>query len=195
MSASSPFPDVTGVILAGGRSRRMGGADKARLEVGGRRLVDRVADVLQRLFDRVLIAGDRPELVRPGLSCVPDVFPGSALGGLHTGLAAADTPYVFVAACDMPYIDAEVIRAVLRQRRCCDAVVPRTPLGVEPLFAAYSRSCLPAMEQMLRSGDYRIKNLFTQVQTCFLAAEQLPGDWRRTLLNINTPDQLRDMDP
>lgn len=186
--------DVTGIILAGGRSIRMGGRDKARLIVDGQSLFDRVLGAFRQIFAQVCIAGDRPDLAREDLPCVPDIYPGSALGGLHAGLSAAKTPYIFAAACDMPFIDIEAIQAVLSRRAGCDVVVPRTPMGFEPLFAVYSKECLPYMEQMLRRGRFRIFDLFDQVRVCYLEPGELAGDWRRTMLNINTPEQLEDLD-
>ena len=83
MGTNNKFDDVTGVILAGGRSRRMG-RDKALLKVDGVPLFERILGMMQGFFSNVIIAGDRPDLTRPGVPCYPDRYPGSALGGLYT---------------------------------------------------------------------------------------------------------------
>lgn len=193
MSDSQHIADVTGVILAGGSSRRMEGVDKALLEIDGQSLFERVLEVFRQLFDRILIAGDRPDLASEDVPCVPDVYPGSSLGGLHAGLAGASTPHVFAAACDMPHVDPAAIRYLLQRRHNCDVVVPETPQGFEPLFAVYSRGCLPHMETMLRAGRCRIYDFYPRVNLCRVPAGELPGDWRRTLANVNTPEQWQEM--
>jgi molybdopterin-guanine dinucleotide biosynthesis protein A len=182
-----PLQDVTGVILAGGRSSRMG-RDKALLEVDGVPLFERVLSVMAPFFSRLLIAGERPDLARPDLPFVPDIYPGSALGGLHAGLTAAETPWIFVAACDMPYPSPALIRQILACRQGFDVVVPRTATGLEPLFALYGKGCLAPMEAMLRQGSCRIYDFYDEVKVRVLTAEELPAGADRAFVNINTPD-------
>lgn len=184
-----PFPDVTGVLLAGGKSRRMG-QDKARLALNGRPLVDSALTLLERLFTQILIAGDRPDLARANRPAVADVYPGSALGGLHTGLRAAATDWIFVVPCDMPFPDIRIARRLLERRAGADAVVPRTPDGYEPVFALYHKNCLPQMEAMLRRGQFRIYDFYQRIHIRYVDPPELPAGWRRALLNLNTPDQL-----
>ncbi|KIH75534.1 molybdenum cofactor guanylyltransferase [Geoalkalibacter ferrihydriticus] len=185
--------DVTGVILAGGRSRRMG-RDKATLRVGGQTLFARTLEMLRGIFPRVLIAGDRPDLAMPETPSVPDIYPGSALGGLHGALSAAQSPWIFVVPCDLAHPDPDLVRFILSHRNGCDLVVPRTPQGLEPVFALYHKNCLPLMEQMLVRGDYRIFDFYRQVHARYLEADSLPAGWQRALLNLNTPDDLRRLD-
>lgn len=191
-NASDLCPGVTGVILAGGRSRRMG-RDKATLEIDGQTLFDRILAMLQGIFSQVLIAGDRPDLATAQIPCVPDIYPGSALGGLHGALKAAATPWVFVIPCDLPYPDERLIRLMLDYREGHEVVVPRTPQGLEPVFALYHKTCLSLMEEMLRRGDYRIYDFYPQVRVHQLDVQILPADWQRALLNINTPEDLRSL--
>jgi molybdopterin-guanine dinucleotide biosynthesis protein A len=184
------FSDVTGVILAGGRSSRMG-RDKATLPLAGERLFDRVRRSLAALLPQLLIAGDRPDLATAGLSCHADLYPGSALGGLYTGLYYAPTPYIFACACDMPWPDPQVIRALLSRRQGHDVVLLRGDEGLEPLFAVYGKGCLEPIRQLLESGCFRIYDFFRQVRVCELTAADLPAGWRRAVTNLNTPEELR----
>lgn len=160
---SGPWTNVCGVILAGGRSRRMG-RDKARLEINGQPLFSRTLEMLTGFFDQVLIGGDRSDLATPQVPCVPDLYPGSALGGLHGALSAARTPWIFVVPCDLAHPDPALVRCMLAQRANCDLVVPRTPAGLEPVFALYHKNCLPPMEAMLARGDYRIYDFYPRVR-------------------------------
>jgi molybdopterin-guanine dinucleotide biosynthesis protein A len=189
ISHNALMDDITGVLLAGGKSRRMG-YDKARIMVGGQTLFCRSLDLLRRHFQAVFIAGDRPDLAPPDLPVIADIYPGSALGGLYTGLRSAKTEWIFVAPCDMPHPDARILELLVSRRNGYDAVVPRTPEGYEPVFALYHKRCLPQMEAMLQQGQYRIYDFYQRINIHFLDWHELPGDWQRSLLNINTPDQL-----
>lgn len=184
-----PHPDVTGVILAGGRSSRMG-RDKATLPVDGVRMFDRTRSLLRTFFPRVLIAGDRPDLSDGSTPHYPDIFPGSALGGLYTGLRHADTPFVFAASCDLPFPDEHLLRPLLDPCRRTDVVVYRTPNGYEPLFALYGKRCLSPMRRMLEAGNYRIYDFFPEVSVTTLDPEKIDSKkWRQALLNVNTPEE------
>lgn len=185
--------DVTGVILAGGRSTRMG-RDKATLEVAGQTLFARTLAMLRTVFPLVLIGGDRADLATREVPCVPDVYPGSALGGLHGALTAAVTPWVFVVPCDLAHPDAELVRCILRHKNGCDIVVPRTPGGFEPVFALYHKNCLPLMERMLAREQYRIYDFYNQVRVRYLDPAALTVGWERALLNLNTPEELRSLE-
>jgi molybdopterin-guanine dinucleotide biosynthesis protein B/molybdopterin-guanine dinucleotide biosynthesis protein len=182
--------NMTGVLLAGGESRRMG-RDKAHIKIAGQPLYKRSLDLLRKHCASVLIAGDRRDLSCPDIPAIPDLFPGSALGGLYTGLSAAKTDWIFVAPCDMPRPDARILKMMITERKGYDAVVPRTPGGYEPVYALYHKRCLPLMEEMLERGEYRIYDFYQRIHIKFIDWHQLPDNWEETLLNINTPEQLQ----
>ena len=190
MVPDDKYSDITGVILAGGRSSRMG-RDKATLKVDGVPLFRRVLGVLQELFSRVLIAGDRKDLCEAGIESYADPYPGSALGGIYTGLFYSKTPYIFVAPCDMPYPDPSLIRLITSHRKGFDVVIPKTPAGFEPCFALYGRSCMEPSRHTLERGLYRINALFSCLRVFYLEVEDLIPQWQRSLKNINTPEDYR----
>ncbi|SEA75014.1 molybdopterin-guanine dinucleotide biosynthesis protein B [Desulfuromusa kysingii] len=181
--------NVTGVLLAGGKSRRMG-QDKAAIKLAGSTMFERTLKLLQNNFKHVLIAGDRPDLARPQIPAFPDIYPGSALGGLYTGLKTATTDWIFVAPCDMPFPDERIVHLLLQYRANFDAVVPRTNQGYEPVFALYHKNCLPQMEKMLQQGQYRIYAFYQRIKIRYLDSSELPDGWQQALLNVNTPDDL-----
>jgi len=183
------YQDVTGILLAGGQSRRMG-RDKARIEINGEMLFTRSLVLLQHYFPSVMIAGDRPDLTQPGIPVIADIFPGSALGGLYAGLQSAHAEWIFVAPCDMPYPDGRLVELLLAQRHGVDAVVPRTPNGNEPVFAVYHRNCLPHMGEMLRNGQHRSYDFYRRIAIRYLDWQQMPDGWEQALLNLNHPEQL-----
>ena len=180
---------ITGVILAGGVSARMG-VDKTLLTMGEKTFFEIICQFMQSLFTNVLIAGNRSDLAQD-LPCYPDRYPGSALGGLYTGLLEAKTSMIFVASCDMPFPDREIVRRLLIYRSGYDAVVPKTPYGFEPLFALYSKNCLDHMKWMLENKQYRIYDFYPKVLAKYVGVDELPMNWRWALTNINTPKQYQ----
>lgn len=189
---------VTGVLLAGGESRRMG-TDKALLEIRGERLLDRTVRLFQDLFPQVILVTNQPlaYLDQP-VEIVTDVLPGRGpLGGLYTGLFFASHPYIFCVACDMPYLNAAFIRHLLTLRDAYDVVVPRTPDGLQPLHALYSRRCLPRIEKQLAaeklkiSGFYKGLKVLTVPPEVSLSFDPVLG----MFYNINRPEDLTAIRP
>lgn len=188
---SECFSDITGVILVGGKSRRMG-QDKALLPVAGIPIVKRLIDCLQGCFNHLLLVGDQPErFASYGLQIVPDIYPGSSLGGLYTGLKSVTTEHIFVTSCDIPFPNPELIRLISRQADSYDAVIPATQDGLEPLFARYRQSALPVMQSALEAGNYRITSVLEQLQILRIESDLLQAvdPDGRALLNINTPHE------
>ena len=184
--------NVTGVILVGGKSRRMG-KDKAFLEVDGVPIFDRVLAVFNECLSRVLLVGNREErFAAYGLPVVPDIYPGSSLGGLYTGLYSAQTEYVFVSSCDLPFPSAEILRHLCSLKDGFDAVVPSTPYGYEPLFALYSKSCLEPIKALLDRGEFCAYAYYPQIRVRYVPPEELAHFDRdgRAFLNVNTPEEF-----
>jgi len=183
------YNDVTGVILAGGLNRRME-QDKATLSISGSTLFERVEAVMRSLFNQVYIAGNRPDLARTDLPFYTDQFPGSSMTGLHTALLHAQTPWVCVLPCDLPFPSAALVKSLLEARQGFNAVVAKHPDRLEPLVACYHKDCLPLIEQRLGKGQYRLTELLGELNVYCLNPEQLPNGWRRALFNVNHPDDL-----
>jgi molybdopterin-guanine dinucleotide biosynthesis protein A len=185
---------VAGVIVAGGRAVRMGGRDKAFAAVGGEPIAVRTVRLFRSLFPQVLVATNRPERFRPlDVETVPDRFPGSGpLAGIHAALLASRYPHVFVAACDMPGLDADVIRFLVARIGAADAVVPCWEGDVEPLHAIYARRCLPAIEESLRAGRHPLRELLAFLSVDFVSEAELRGvrGAAASLTNVNTPEEL-----
>lgn len=186
------IPGVTGVILAGGESRRMG-SDKSLLPIAGARFIDHAFRCMSALFEEVIIVTNSPDLYGD-IPCrkVPDLYPlKGSLTGIHSGLRHAGNEKIFVVACDMPFLSAEAVRRVCLEKDAGDVVVPKNEKGVEPLHALYDKQCLPAVEAALDAGERKIISFFPHVQTfeiadAFLADCDPEGS---TFRNINTPHE------
>jgi molybdenum cofactor guanylyltransferase len=188
--------NVSGVLIAGGKSRRMG-HDKRFLTVGGVGIFRRTLDVLRNTFAETIVVLAEPvdSLDTQGSKVVYDMVPNvGSLGGLYTGLMTSSEPHVFAVACDMPFLDAEVIRFMASFDRTADVVVAQLDGRFEPMHAMYSQRCLPYLQAMANKQDLKIQRLFLEkelrvavVNTCHLTG--LPSG-HRSFQNINTPDDL-----
>jgi len=181
---------VTGVILAGGQSSRMG-SNKALLPYRGGRFIESIYQTMSALFNDVLLVTNTPEQYE-FLPCpkVADIHRGlGALAGLHAGLHHSRTEQIFVVACDMPYLNTEVIRALLARRHQAAVIIPESDHGLEPLHAIYSRSCLPHMEAALLSGRRRIISFFPHVSVLRFEQSRMAAidPEACSFSNINTP--------
>jgi molybdopterin-guanine dinucleotide biosynthesis protein A len=185
---------VTGVIQAGGKSTRMGGEPKALLEVGGRRIIERVLAAVAPAVDDVLIVTNTPDLYAfLGLPMIPDAFPDhGSLGGIFSGLAAAKGDAVFTVACDMPFLHPEVARLVVSRAGEADVVIPRVGDMLETMHASYAKTCLPAMEARLREGRFKIIGFFPDVRVVEIPEADVARHRAPDVLfmNVNTPDEL-----
>lgn len=185
---------ITGVIQAGGKSTRMGGEPKALIELGGRRIVERVVAAIEHVVDDVLVVTNTPERYAfLGLPMVGDVFPdGGSLGGIYSGLLAAAGDAAFTVACDMPFLRADVVRLVVERAGDGDVVIPRVGDQLETLHASYAKRCLPHMEERLRAGRLKIVGFFDAVRVVEIpeATVRRLADPTVVFMNVNTPDEL-----
>ena len=185
---------VTGVIQAGGKSTRMGGAPKALLELGGRRIVERVVAAITPVVDDLLVVTNTPDLYAfLGLPMVGDAFPDhGSLGGIYSGLQAAAGDAAFTVACDMPFLRADVARLIVDRAGEADVVIPRTGDQLETLHASYGKPCLPHIEQRLRGGRLKIVGFFDAVRVLEIPEVEVRriADPAHVFMNVNTPDEL-----
>jgi len=187
---------LTLAILAGGKSQRMG-QDKSIMRFQGEMLVQRVLSRLKGLADEVIVIGPgSQEYLSLGISNAPDLLPGRGpLGGLYTALFKAAYPVVVVVACDMPFVNADLLahqRDILLSDNM-DVVVPSSGKGLEPLHAIYRRdTCLPAVREALEAGEQRLISWFPRVKVGILKPEETKFFDSQGLMfmNVNTPEEL-----
>lgn len=188
--------EVSGVVLAGGKSKRMG-TDKRHLSVHGKPLLDRVTSVLLELFPEVLLvlAEEDIEISNERIRIVTDLIPGcAAVGGLYTGLYHSRYPRVFVVACDMPFINPAVIELFLQESDATDIVLAQLVTGLQPLHGLYSKRCLPILKEMIEARDLRLQNIADKqglTVRCISEAEIKALDPQcLSFLNLNSPADL-----
>lgn len=184
--------DCTGLILAGGDSRRMG-RDKTALEFDGQTLLQRAVDLLQGVFPQVLVSVRQPrgDVAAPQvLDELPDAGP---LAGLCAGLARSATPWVFAMAADMPFLRPEVIRELAARRDGYDAVVPVVQGHPQPLAAYYAATALPALRAVLAGpGKRSLRAALEQLNVVFVHEDQLlsADPARQSFIDLDTPADL-----
>ena len=195
--------EVSALILAGGRSRRMG-VDKALLVLDGEPLLARVVRRVLPLAGEIIVSAREPRaydavlklLAAPVRIVVDEFADAGPLAGLHAGLTAARHDLLLALSVDLPFVDPGLLAHMIDLAGGFDAVVPRVPashgytLELEPLHALYRRTCLPAIESHLRAGDRRMTSILDDVLTRYLQPHEItridPGF--RSFANINTPE-------
>ena len=186
---------MTGIILAGGESRRMG-TDKAFLDIGGKLMIEQVLEVMSGLFPQCIIVTNTPDQYRSyGIELVGDVFDlRGSLNGIYSGLLRSKSEYNFVVACDMPFLNPRLIAYMGEVAEGHDVVVPRYQGYLEPLHAVYRRRLLPAIEAQIRKRDPRIRNMFPHIDVRYLTEEEIDrfDPERRSFKNLNTPKEYKE---
>jgi len=188
---------VRSAVLAGGTASRYGGQPKGLLPVGGRRIVDRVVDVVSSATGTapLLIANDRDAASwRPDLDCIPDLVPGAgSLGGILTAVAAGPGPVLCV-AWDMPFLPTGLLVALIEESAGFDALLPASgsPRGLEPLCGVYGPACRRPIEAAIARRDFRAVAFHDAVRVGTLSLDRTMtfGDPDELFFNVNRPEDL-----
>lgn len=186
-------PQLTGFVLAGGKSTRMG-SDKAVLSLNGRTLLETALAAVRPVANEVFILGS-PELYHAYAPAIADVFPGCGpLGGIHAALAQTKTEFNLIIAVDTPFLSAGLLRFLVERALASRAVVtaPEVNAYPQPLCAVYSREFLPIAEQALKAGNYKIVPLFPRNGTLVITETELAqvAFTQEMFENLNTPEDL-----
>ncbi len=186
----------SGVILAGGLNTRFNGEEKALIHVGQRQILDHLSDIFCDLFDeRILITNNPMKYLAWDFKLATDIFPiRSSLTGIHAGLFFTTNPYIFVTACDTPFLKKEIVEFLMANIQSgVDVIIPETDAGLEPLCAVYSTKCLKPVEHNLRQQKLKIQEFFKK-----LRIKRIPEKDLKTIdpdlisfFNINSPADLQ----
>lgn len=182
-------------IQAGGQSSRMG-QDKGLIQFGEMPLVEYIYHQVSGMGSDVFIVSNHPTgYLQFGLPVYEDIYKDiGALGGIYTVLSHSKTEKVLIIACDMPFVNTDILNYLLSFAPLYDVVVPRIdPKGfVEPFKAVYSKSCLWAIEKSIKANKRRVISFFDEVSVKYIEREELaPMDPDFTsFMNVNTPEEL-----
>lgn len=194
--------NCAGYVLAGGASTRLG-RDKALLDLGGKPLILRAAELLGSVARPVTVVASRPEYAALGLHIIPDQWPRCGpLGGIvtalhHTALDSAPSPWNLVLGCDMPFVTREWLAFLVQRSQLCtaDALLPLSSTGLEPLCALYRTSCASVLAESLDRGARKISDALAAVRVAYVAASEtiLFDSEGRLFKNVNTPANLQEV--
>jgi len=187
------YDHITGVILAGGASKRYG-KNKAFLKIGSARLIDSILQEMKTIFKRViLITNEKKKYEYLEVPMVEDHVKGlGPLGGIYTGLMSIPDEAGFFVACDMPFINRQLVRYMVDIKGNHRAVVPSVADNIEPLHAIYFRSCLKSIRHLIDSKRYQVRLFYDNIPVRYVKEDEIrkfccPS---KAFLNINTPDEF-----
>ncbi len=179
-------------ILAGGKSRRMG-KDKSLLAIRGEALILHVARALRRIFPDTFVVANEPRSYEAmGFEVTPDSLPGNdALGGLHAAISRAGGSHVFVAGCDMPFLQPDLLSAMEELGEGWDVVIPVRDGYLEPLCALYGKACEDPIRRRIAAGQLKMIDFHQEVRVLRIEEDR----WRAwdpeglSFWNLNTPEE------
>jgi len=186
--------NASGIILAGGKGSRIK-RNKALITLpDGKALIERSIGVLKKIFPEILIVANQTEVYRAfGVRVVEDLVKGKGpLGGIHTGLTYSTSHLNFVMGCDMPFPQPALIRLLLEECSGYDVVIPEAAGEVEPLFAVYSKSCLPVITDNLHKGELKVRNVLARLRVRRIGEDEIDraDPERLSFFNVNTDGDL-----
>lgn len=188
---------VTGIVLAGGLSRRLG-RDKAVELVAGQMLIQRVLSRISQVTEEIVVVVNdtsRASTLPIGTDAhlAIDMYPDSgSLGAIFTGLMASHSDWGIVVACDMPFLNIPLLQKILSLRDNHDAVVPLLNGRPEPIHSAYSKTCLPHIENKLQENNLKIATFFNDINVEYLQQEEVEmlDENHYSFFNVNTEQDL-----
>lgn len=181
---------VTGILLAGGKSSRMG-RDKGFIRIGDKPMAQHVLDVLSGICDQVIIVANNDQYKTFGYPVFHDIIPGCGpMGGIYTGLLNSQTEYNLVLSCDIPFIESSVLKTLLSEAGEHDAVIPVWRGRLQPLCALYKKNCAGVFENRLAEKSFRMTDAVASLRSKITDLESVPGFECLQIANINTPREL-----
>lgn len=170
------LPSLTAIILAGGKSSRMGpDKNKSMLRLNGKYLIDIVISKLKCVVgDNIIIVGP-PERYLSYKQVVPDLFSQKGpLVGIYSGLKASSSQYNLVVGCDMPFLEVKLLKYMTKNINSNDIVIPHYSDGyIEPLCAIYSKGCLETIERNLAEHIFSVRAIFPHLKVKFIEDEEI----------------------
>jgi molybdopterin-guanine dinucleotide biosynthesis protein A len=187
---------VSGIVLAGGKSTRLG-QNKALVNAVGLPLIQHVVHRLRLVVDEIVLVTNRPdEFAFLGLPMTSDVYRGiGTLGGLHAGLGAMGGEYGLVVGCDMPLLNINLLRHIISLRRGYDIVMPQLGEYYEPLHALYGKRCLPGIERAIEAGQRRMLSACDGMRMRYVQDDEIASHdpHHLSFFNVNDAQDLDKM--
>ena len=186
-----PKSQVTGIILAGGKSTRFG-SDKALFEYKGKKLVEYSIETIKTLSDTILLSTNSPEKFDfTGLQTVTDIYPVCGpVAGIHACLQQSKTEHNLIIGCDLPWLDPRLFRLLLEKNPGFQVVIPSHNGHYETMASYYHKSCAGHLEQALQNKQYKVLDAIASLKTLYAEIQNEEFYSERLFSNIN---YLRDI--
>ncbi|MCF6358218.1 MAG: molybdenum cofactor guanylyltransferase [Draconibacterium sp.] len=182
---------ITGIILAGGKSKRMG-TDKAFIKLNSKTLLEHSVELLQPFCKSILIGSNNPEHKFAGTKTITDKIPDCGpIGGVYSCLKESETDWNFVISVDSASVKLQFVKYLIDDFDDFDAVVPIHSKGKEPLIALYNKNCLFELRKMIQSGDFKMHNLLNSINTKWVDSQNWVEKHPKLFHNINRPEDLK----
>ncbi len=182
---------ISGIILAGGKSSRLG-RDKALLPIDGRPFLEKIAQEVATVVDEIIVVTNRhTSYPLPNIRETHDILPNKGpLGGIHAGLCTCSYEYAFVTACDLPNFNPQLAAFLLERRHGYDVVVPQIGSFTEPLFAVYRKTTLPYIAKQLTAGFCKVTGFYSQVRVAYITEAEILRSFSpaEVFFNVNTQE-------
>lgn len=185
--------NITGIILAGGKSSRMG-EDKGLIEFNNKPFIKHIIDAVTPLVSETIIVSNNPDHDVFGLKRIKDDIENSGpMAGIHSGLKSSNTEYNLVLSCDVPLINTDVLKMLINTADDNADIIQIESQGRSmPLIALYKKKCETVFYKLLLNGERR---LHIAVSKCNSKSIVLDSDYALYTTNINTPEQLKNIEP
>jgi len=208
---------VDALILAGGENKRLS-AVKGFLEIGGRRIIDSTVELLNTIFKRVVISTNTPELYfYLGVPMVGDIMKyRGPMTGILSALSSLKAPEIFVIACDMPFINPELVLFIVNrweestksfphpkinvtpdtfhpsEKRKWDGIIPLFDKRPQPLLGIYSKEIINSMEESINNGETGLRQFLQKINVLYIKEEEIRAidPKGKSFVNINTPEDF-----
>jgi molybdopterin-guanine dinucleotide biosynthesis protein A len=182
---------LTGIILAGGKSSRMG-TDKAFIRFKGKMLIEYPITLLKPICNEILISANSEEYRCFGFDVVYDEFPGyGPVGGIFSSLSHSSNEWNFVTGCDTPNLSNQIITRLLAESEGYDCVVPEYGGKLEPLAALYNKKCMPKFAEGINEGQLSLRKVLHQLNCHYVDVADLTESNPVLFSNFNTPADIK----
>ena len=181
---------IGGIILAGGKSSRMG-TDKGLIDFWGKKLIRYAIDLLLPYCDEILISTNQPEYDAIGYRLVADEYPDCGpIGGLHAALKESNYEWNLVVSCDTPYLHPSLIEKMLKEKDGYELVMPTHEDGVEPLVALYHKSLADFFEDKILEKEFKLQDVIRERAVNYWDVESFLFKYPLLFQNFNSPQDL-----
>ena len=181
---------INAIILAGGKSNRMG-SDKALIPFKGATLLEQSVKLWQPKFKSILISSNDPAHKMQGCKTIPDKIPDCGpIGGIYSCLEESDTDWNFFISVDSPFVEPELVRFLISEINDYQAVIPFHLNGKEPLIGLYHKSSLPFFQKHILEGSFKMHYLLEKIQVNFVDVQSMVDANAQLFKNLNRPEDL-----